>query len=99
MAFSTLPIAGIDLNDTTTVAEIATTGGSAPQFGPLGAETFASDGKRYVWAKANATITASTTTCTVSPTTFLVTATGGSYTSPAVAMAAGDYGWFGAASV
>ena len=98
MAYSTLPIAGVDLNDTQTVAEQATQSGLVT-FGPLGTETFASDGKRYVWAKANATITASTTTCTVSPTTFLVTATGGAYTSPAVAMASGDYGWFGAASV
>ena len=98
MAYSTLPIAGVDLVDTQTAAEIAANGGVVT-FGPLGTETFASDGKRYVWAKANATITASTAVCTVSPTTFLVTATGGSYTSPAVAMAAGDYGWFGAASV
>ncbi len=98
MAFTTLPIAGIDLTDTQTVAEIAANGGVVT-FGPLGTETFASDGKRYVWAKANATITASTTVCTVSPTTFLVTASGGAYTSPAVAMAAGDYGWFAAASV
>jgi hypothetical protein len=98
MAYSTLPISGVDLNDTQTVAEIAANGGVVT-FGPLGTETFASDGKRYVWAKANATITASTTTCTASPTTFLVTATGGAYTSPAVAMAAGDYGWFAAASV
>jgi hypothetical protein len=98
MAFTITPLSGIDLNDTQTVAEQALNGGVVT-FGPLGAEIFASDGKRYVWAKANATITASTTTCTVSPTTFLVTATGGAYTSPAVAMAAGDYGWFGAASV
>lgn len=98
MAYSTLPISGVDLNDIQTVAEIAANGGVVT-FGPLGTETFASDGKRYVWAKANATIAASTAVCTVSPTTFLVTATGGSYTSPATAMAAGDYGWFGAASV
>jgi hypothetical protein len=98
MAFTTLPIVGIDINDTVTVAEIALNGGVVP-FGPLGTETFASDGKRYVWAKANATITASTAVCTVNPSTFLVTATGGAYTSPAVAMAAGDYGWFGASSV
>lgn len=98
MAFTTLPIVGIDLNDTQTVAEIAANGGVVT-FGPLGTETFASDGKRYVWAKANATITASTAVCAINTTTFLVAATGGSYTSPAVAMATGDYGWFGAASV
>jgi hypothetical protein len=94
MAYSVLPIAGVTLTAPQTV-----TSGNLPSFGPLGAETFASDGKRYVYAKANATITASTTTCTIDPATFLVTATGGSYTSPAVAMATGDYGWFGAASV
>ena len=99
MAYSTLPIAGIDLTDTTTLAEQTLAGTTAPTTGPLGLETFASDGKRYVWAKANATITASTTTCTVDPATFLVTATGGSYKSPAVGMVAGEYGWFGAASV
>jgi hypothetical protein len=44
-------------------------------------------------------ITASTAVCTVNATTFLVTATGGSYRSPAVAMASGDRGWFSAASV
>jgi len=99
MAYTITPLSGIDFNDTTTVAELATTGGTAPQFGPLGAEVFGSDGRRYVWAKANATITASTTTCTIDATTFLVTATGGSYKSPAVAMASGDYGWFSAASV
>lgn len=98
MPYTTLPIAGVDLNDTQTVAEQASQSGLVT-FGPLGAETFANDGKRYVWAKANASIPASTTVCTVNPVTFLVTATGGAYTSPAVAMAAGDYGWFGAASV
>jgi hypothetical protein len=98
MAYTITPLSGIDLSDTQTVAEQALLSGLVT-FGPLGAEVFASDGKRYVWAKANATITASTTTCSISPTTFLVTATGGAYTSPAVAMAAGDYGWFGAASV
>jgi hypothetical protein len=98
MAFTTLPIAGIDLNDTQTVAEQALLSGLVT-FGPLGAETFASDGKRYVWAVAGATITASTTTCAINASTFVATASAGSYTSPAVAMASGDYGWFSAASV
>lgn len=98
MAYSTLPIAGVDLVDTVTVAEIAANGGLVP-FGPLGAETFANDGKIYVWAKAGATITANTAVCTVNPTTFVATATGGAYTSPTVAMATGDYGWFAKASV
>jgi len=98
MAFTTLPIAGIDLNDTQTVAEQAALSGLVT-FGPLGAETFASDGKRYVWAKAGSTIAASTTTCSINTTTFVATGGAGTYAGPAVAMASGDYGWFGAASV
>jgi hypothetical protein len=35
----------------------------------------------------------------VNATTFLVTASGGAYTSPAFAMVTGDQGWFGKASV
>jgi len=98
MAFTTLPIAGIDLNDTQTVAEQALLSGLVT-FGPLGTETFASDGRRYVWAKAGAAITASTTTCAINASTFVATGSAGTYTSPAVAMASGDYGWFSAASV
>jgi hypothetical protein len=98
MAYTITPLSGIDLNDTQTVAEQALNGGVVT-FGPLGAEVFASDGKRYVWAKAAATITPSTTTCSINTTAFTVTATAGSYISPAVSMISGDYGWFGAASV
>jgi len=98
MAFTTLPIAGIDLNDTQTVAEQALQSGLVT-FGPLGVETFASDGRRYVWAKAGAAITASTTTCAINASTFVATGAAGTYTSPAVAMASGDYGWFSATSV
>lgn len=96
MAYSVTPLAGIDLVDTVTVAELAL---GAPVNALLGTQVFGSDGLRYVYGKANATITASTAVCTVSPTTFLVTASGGAYTSPAYAMASGDYGWFAAASV
>jgi len=96
MAYSLSPVSGVDLNDTLTVAEIAA--GALPA-GPLGQQIFASDGKRYVWAKATATIAASTAVCSINTTTFAATATGGNYTSPATAMASGEYGWFGAASV
>lgn len=92
MAFTTLPIAGVDLT-------AVYPAGQVPPFGPLAVETFANDGKRYVFAQANATIPASTAVCTISPTTFLVTATGGAYTSPATALVSGDYAWFSAASV
>ena len=98
MAYSTLPIAGIDLNSTQTAAELVIEGQPA-NFGPLGAETFASDGLRYVWAVAAATITPSTTACSINTTAFTVTASGGAYISPAVSMVSGDYGWFGKASV
>ena len=99
MAFTITPLAGIDLNDTQTVAEQALNGGTTPTFGPLGAEVFASDGKRYVWAKAGSTIAASTATCSINTTTFVATGGAGLYAGPSVAMASGDYGWFGAASV
>ena len=98
MAYTITPLSGIDLNDTQTVAEQALNGGVVT-FGPLGAEVFASDGKRYVWAVAGSAITASTTTCAINASTFVATGAAGSYQSPAVAMASGDYGWFGAASV
>jgi hypothetical protein len=99
MAYTITPISGIDLSDTQTVAEQALNGGTVPTFGPLGAEVFASDGKRYVWAKAGSTIAASTATCSINTTTFVATGGAGTYAGPTVAMASGDYGWFGAASV
>ena len=98
MAYSTLPIAGIDLTSIQSAAQIALQGQPA-NFGPLGSETFASDGKRYVWAVAAATIAPSTTVCDINTTAFTVAATGGAYISPAVSMVSGDYGWFGKASV
>ena len=98
MAYSVLPIAGIDLTNLTTT-NLNSAGTSIPTFGPLGAETFGSDGLRYVFAVAGAAITASLATCTVNASTFVATASGGTYLSPATAMASGDYGWFSKASV
>ena len=98
MAYTITPLSGIDLNDTQTVAEQALLSGLVT-FGPLGEEVIASDGKRYVWAKAGSAITASTATCSINTTTFVATGGAGTYAGPAVAMASGDYGWFGAASV
>jgi hypothetical protein len=98
MAYTVTPVIGTDFNNIVTT-NLNSAGTAVPTFGPLGAEVFGSDGKIYVLAKANATITASTTTCTIDATTFLVTATGGSYTSPAVALASGDVAWFSKASV
>lgn len=98
MTYTVLPIAGVNLNGTT-VTNTNSAGTAVPTFGPLGAETFGSDGKRYVFAKAGATITASTTVCDINTTKFVVAATGGSYTSPTIALASGDYAWFSKASV
>lgn len=98
MAYSVTPLAGIDLTNISNYND-ASDGTDIPTQGPLGLQVFGSDGLRYVFAKANGAIPASTTACTVNATTFLATASGGSYTSPAIAMVAGDYGWFSKASV
>lgn len=98
MTYSVSPVIGATLTTTSTV-NLNSAGATVPTDGPLGLEVFGSDGKIYVFAKANASIPASTAVCTVSPTTFLVTASGGAYTSPAVALVSGDYAWFSKASV
>lgn len=97
MAYTVTPLIGADFVNTVLATDIASGARAIP--GLLGTEMFGSDGKLYVLGKANASISASTAVCTVSPTTFLVTATGGSYLSPATAMVTGDYGWFAKASV
>jgi hypothetical protein len=102
MAYTVLPIAGVLLNTTTPIDFALVNGSTAesiPAFGPLGAETFGSDGKRYVFAQAGAAITASTATCSINASTFVATASGGSYTSIASDLASGDYAWFAATSV
>lgn len=98
MAYSVTPSLGIDFNNTVTT-NLNSAGTAVPTIGPLGLEVFGSDGKIYVLAKANASIPASTAVCTVDATTFLVTASGGAYTSPAVALVSGDVAWFSKASV
>lgn len=96
--YTVTPMLGVDLVNKVLAADVGPSSGAedAPQ---LGTQVFASNGKRYVYAQANATITASTAVCTVNATTFLVTASGGAYTSPAVDLASGDRAWFAAASV
>jgi hypothetical protein len=102
MAYSVLPIAGVLLN-TTTPVDFALVNGSTseviPAFGPLGAETFGSDGRRYVFAQAGEAITASTATCSINTTTFVATGSAGTYVAPPVTLASGDYAWFSKASV
>lgn len=96
MAYSVTPLIGVNLSNVDTVADVALKG--APPF-KIGIQIWGDDGKLYVYAKANASISASTAVCTVNASTFLATASAGSYTSPATAMVSGDYGWFGKASV
>jgi hypothetical protein len=98
MAYTITPLIGIDFNNIVNT-NTNSAGTAVPTFGPLGAEVFGSDGKIYVLGQANASITASTTACTVNATTFLVTASGGSYTSPAVDLVSGNVAWFSKASV
>jgi hypothetical protein len=97
MPFSSTALIGAKLPAVDTVADVVAMGGQPPH--RIGTQVWGDDGKLYVYAKANATITASTAVCTVNATTFLATASGGSYTSPATAMVSGDYGWFSKASV
>jgi hypothetical protein len=97
MAYSVLPIAGIDLYNTTT-ANPNSANVAIPTFGPLGAETFGSDGFRYVFAQAAVAIGTSTATCVINASTFQATLGAGTYLSGA-SMASGDYGWFSKASV
>jgi hypothetical protein len=94
--FSDTAKPGADLNGITLAADLAN--GKVPD-ARLGTQVFASNGKIYVYCQASAAITASTAVCTVPPTTFLATATGGAYLSPAVTMATGDRGWFSRAGV
>ena len=98
MAYSVRPIIGATFTSIS-ATNPNSAGLAVPTDGPLGLQAFGSDGKLYVLAKANASIAASTAVCTVNATTFLVTATGGSYTSPAVALVSGDVAWFSKASV
>jgi hypothetical protein len=98
MAYSITPQAGIDITNLSTYNE-SSDGTDIPTQGPLGAQVFGSDGLRYVFAQAGAAISASLATCTVNASTFVATASGGTYTSPATVMASGDYGWFSKASV
>jgi hypothetical protein len=98
MSYSITPTSGINLDDVVnTNPNSAGTG--VPVNGPLGSQVFGSDGKRYVLGVAGAAITASTATCSINASTFVVTPSAGTYASPAVAVASGAYAWFAAASV
>ena len=96
--FTVGPVIGCDLNTITLAADVGPSSGAedAPQ---LGTQVFGSDGRRYVYAQANATISTALATCTVNATTFLVTASGDTYRAPVPAMVTGDRGWFSKPSV
>jgi hypothetical protein len=98
MAYSVSPIIGTTIGSTVNT-NLNSAGLAVPTEGPLGLQAFGSDGKLYVLAKAGATIAASTAVCDIDPATFVVAATGGAYTSPAYALASGDFAWFSKASV
>ena len=99
MAYIITPISGVNLNTNTPISFINDYGSTIPNFGPTGTQGFGNDGKRYVFAQAGGAIAASTATCSVNASTFVATGSAGSYTSPAVALASGDYAWFAATSV
>lgn len=98
MAYSVTPLSGIDLVNLVNT-NLNSAGTAIPTIGPLGLEVFGSDGKLYVLAQANASIPASTSVCTIDPATFLVTASGGAYTSTTTALVSGNIAWFSKASV
>lgn len=95
MPYAASPVVGASLATTFSTTDI-TNGAAMPK---LGTQVWGDDGKQYVFAQANATITASTAVCAVNTSTFLVAATGGAYTSPPVGMVTGERGWFSKASV
>ncbi len=92
--FTDTPKLGVDILNKIDTADTKRRSGHR-----LGSQVWGSDGKRYVYAQAGGAIPASTAAATVNATTFIATSSGGSYTSPPVAMATGDQGWFAAASV
>lgn len=92
------PILGVDLNSKTLAADVGPSSGAEDAPG-LGTQVWGTDGRRYVYAQADGTISASDTDCAVNTTTFIASASGGSYKSPAVALAVGDRAWFSVASV
>lgn len=94
--FSITPSIGSNLKGVALAADIANGHVTDAR---LGSQVFGSDGKRYVYAQAGGAIPAATAVCTVNPTTFIATATGGAYLSPAIAAATGDRLWLAAASV
>jgi len=99
MPISITPVLGVDVNATGVVKATDLALNANAQTMKLGTQVWGDDGKLYVLGQANASIAANTAVCTVNATTFLVTATGGAYLSPTVALVTGDRAWFSKASV
>lgn len=95
--FTTDQKLGIDLNSTVLATDVAS--GAARPAVAIGTIVLATNGRTFVYAIAGGSIAASVAVCTVNATTFTATNSGGAYTSPAVAMVTGDYGWFSKANV
>jgi hypothetical protein len=87
---------GVDLNGVTTAAQLA-----AGQTGDarLGSQVFTSDGGIAVYVQAGGAIAANVTVAAVNTSTFIASATGGAYRTPATAVATGDRFWARKASV
>jgi hypothetical protein len=92
-AYSTLPIAGINLTQTfpATAVEVTT--------GPLGLETFASDGRLYVFGEAYTAAITAGSTVTLNSAFVISPNSAGSYTVGSANLVAGDYAWVSKASV
>lgn len=93
MAFATTPLIGIDMVGVQQDVSAPVTGEYERSHRPL-TRAWGSDGAPYICAVAGAAISANTATVTVNMTTGVATATGGTATSPGVALATGDKAWF-----
>ena len=91
--YSTLPIAGINLTQTfPSTAQVTV--------GPLGLETFASDGRLYVFGHAaSAAALSAGTTVTVNSAFSIAASSAGSYLVGSAGLDASSYGWVSKASV
>ena len=99
MAFSIENRLGLDLVNTFPATIFGTGANLVRSPHRIGDVAEASDGRLYVFAQAGGAIPAATAVCTVNPTTFQATATGGAYLSPVAAMALNDFGWFSKSNV
>ena len=90
--YSTLPIAGINLTQTfPSTAQVTV--------GPLGLETFASDGRLYVFGHAASAALSAGTTVTVNSAFSIAASSAGSYLVGSAGLDASSYGWVSKASV